>query len=47
MISSTTTHRMADIIRDTWPGLYRPTKYHYNIKNNKQLNESITKTSTD
>jgi hypothetical protein len=24
MISSTTPHKVADIIRDTWPNLYRP-----------------------
>jgi hypothetical protein len=24
MISTTTPHKLADIIRDTWPGLYRP-----------------------
>ena len=47
MISSTTTHRMADIVRDTWPGLYRPTKYHYNSEKRNQVNESTTKTSSD
>jgi hypothetical protein len=26
MISSTTPYKLADIIRDTWPGLYRPSK---------------------
>ena len=26
MISSTTPYKLADIIRDTWPGLYRHTK---------------------
>jgi hypothetical protein len=24
MISSTTPYKLAEIIRDTWPGLYRP-----------------------
>tara|TARA_S200002703_G_C3623780_1_gene191562 strand:+ start:229 stop:348 length:120 start_codon:yes stop_codon:yes gene_type:complete len=31
MISSTTPYKLADIIRDTWPGIYR--------KTNKKLNE--------
>tara|TARA_R110000868_G_scaffold92335_1_gene256081 strand:+ start:1026 stop:1145 length:120 start_codon:yes stop_codon:yes gene_type:complete len=26
MISSTTPYKLADIIRDTWPNLYRPMK---------------------
>jgi hypothetical protein len=26
MITSTTPYKLADIIRDTWPGLYRPSK---------------------
>ena len=30
MISSTTPYKLADIIRDTWPGLYRPVKPLYN-----------------
>jgi hypothetical protein len=29
MISSTTPDKLAEIIRDTWPGLYRPTKVRY------------------
>jgi hypothetical protein len=32
MISSETPYKLADIIRDTWPGLYRPTKIDYNDK---------------
>jgi hypothetical protein len=39
MISSTTPHKLAEIIRDTWPGLYRPFKVTYNnqkpLKNEK------------
>jgi hypothetical protein len=27
MISSTTPDKLAEIVRDTWPGLYRPPKY--------------------
>jgi hypothetical protein len=29
MISSTTPYKLAEIIRDTWPGLYRPIKVWY------------------
>ena len=29
MITSTTPHKLAEIIRDTWPGLYRPAKVSY------------------
>jgi hypothetical protein len=33
MISSTTPYKLADIIRDTWPGLYRkPHKYQKSQK---------------
>jgi hypothetical protein len=39
MISSTTPHKLAEIIRDTWPGLYRKPSTPYNtqktIKNEK------------
>jgi hypothetical protein len=30
MITSTTPDKLAEIIRDTWPGLYRPAKVSYN-----------------
>ena len=30
MISSTTPYKLAEIIRDTWPQLYRPMKKQYN-----------------
>jgi hypothetical protein len=30
MISSTTPYKLAEIIRDTWPGLYNPIKPVYN-----------------
>jgi hypothetical protein len=29
MISSETPYKLAEIIRDTWPGLYRPHKVNY------------------
>jgi len=30
MINSTTPYKLAEIIRDTWPGLYNPPKPSYN-----------------
>lgn len=30
MITSETPYKLAEIIRDTWPGLYRPSIMHYN-----------------
>jgi hypothetical protein len=30
MITSTTPYKLAEIIRDTWPGLYRPPVKSYN-----------------
>jgi hypothetical protein len=39
MITSTTSHKQAEIIRDTWPQLYRPPAKTYNnqkiLKNEK------------
>jgi hypothetical protein len=39
MITSTTPYKLAEIIRDTWPGLYRPPSKTYNnqktLKNEK------------
>jgi hypothetical protein len=32
MITSETSYKLAEIIRDTWPGLYRPTKVPYNTQ---------------
>ena len=32
MITTQTPYKLAEIIRDTWPGLYRPIK----LNNNKQ-----------
>ena len=40
MISTTTPYKLAEIIRDTWPGLYRKPEVSYN--NQKTLdNERI------
>lgn len=47
MISSTTPYKLAEIIRDTWPGLYTTTKKTYNKNPPSTSNESDTKTSTD
>jgi hypothetical protein len=32
MINSETPYKLAEIIRDTWPNLYRPPKVSYNKK---------------
>lgn len=40
MISSETPYKLAEIIRDTWPQLYRPIKEDYNkekILNDERL----------
>ncbi len=33
MITSETPYKLAEIIRDTWPGLYTPAKLRYTDKN--------------
>ncbi len=38
MISTETPYKLADIIRDTWPGLYRPPKRVYNEKPSSKKN---------
>jgi len=40
MITSETPHKLAEVIRDTWPQLYRPIKVSYN-KEKKQNNEKV------
>ena len=40
MISSETPYKLAEIIRDTWPQLYRPTKVSYN-EEKQQENEKV------
>ena len=37
MITSETPHKLAEIIRDTWPGLYRKPEPSYNKE--KKLND--------
>jgi len=39
MISSDTPYKLADIIRDTWPQIYRPFKLSYNTKSKEKRNE--------
>ena len=36
MISSETPYKLAEIIRDTWPGLYRKPKVSYNKEKDKK-----------
>jgi hypothetical protein len=40
MISSETPYKLAEIIRDTWPGLYRPPVIPYNKEKNTK-NEKV------
>jgi len=42
MISSDTPYKLAEIIRDTWPNLYRPMKPRYNeTEEPKDKNEQV------
>jgi hypothetical protein len=41
MISSTTPYKLAEIIHDTWPNLYRPMKREYNKKSGPNLNKKV------
>jgi len=43
MITSETPYKLAEIIRDTWPQLYRPIKVNYNSNENDQENEQVSK----
>lgn len=36
MITSETPYKLAEIIRDTWPGLYRPPLKNRSIKDNSK-----------
>ena len=38
MITTETPYKLAEIIRDTWPNLYRPAKETYNTKGEKKKN---------
>ena len=39
MISSTTPYKLAEIIMDTWPQLYRPMKPPYNTERTQKQND--------
>ena len=41
MITSETPYKLADIIRDTWPNLYRPPKNEYNSKIDDEKNDKV------
>lgn len=41
MISSETPYKLAEIIRDTWPQIYRPMKMEYNKKRDSNLNKKV------
>jgi len=41
MITSETPYKLAEIIRDTWPGLYRLSKVSY-TKEKQQDNEQVS-----
>jgi hypothetical protein len=38
MITTETPYKLAEVIRDTWPNLYRPTKETYNTKSKTKKN---------
>jgi len=38
MISSTTPYKLAEILRDTWPNLYRPPIKTYNLSKAQEKN---------
>ena len=39
MINSETPYKLAEIIRDTWPQLYRPIKLGYNKSDKNKINK--------
>jgi len=41
MITTQTPYKLVEIIRDTWPGLYRPGKVVYNKPINKNSNHNF------
>jgi hypothetical protein len=41
MITSETPHKLADIIRDTWPQLYKPIKKEYNKEKNHEPTKGL------
>lgn len=47
MITSETPYKLAEIIRDTWPGLYRLSKERYNDDSMNKKNEQRIQTHTE
>lgn len=41
MINSETPYKLAEIIRDTWPNLYRPSIISYNKKETHEKDERL------
>jgi hypothetical protein len=41
MISSETPYKLAEIIRDTWPNLYRPMKMDYNKEKTNESSDDL------
>jgi hypothetical protein len=39
MISSHTPYKLAEILHDTWPNLYRPMKREYNTERTQEQND--------
>jgi len=47
MINEETPYKLAEIIRDTWPGLYTAPKKRYNNQCHIKEDERITKNKTN
>lgn len=47
MIGPDTPYKLAEIIRDTWPGLYRPFKKQYNYCFDENKNEKRIQSNTE
>jgi hypothetical protein len=41
MITSETPYKLAEIIHNTWPNLYRPIKMEYNNKSTQDKNDTL------
>jgi hypothetical protein len=46
MINKETPYKLAEIIRDTWPQLYRPGKVYYNDNSTNNQNEKRIQPNT-
>ena len=47
MINEETPYKLAEIIRDTWPGLYRAPKERYNNNSTNHKNEKRIQPNTE